>query len=1022
MLAIVFASLACRHEAARARTRCSVCGSRSFALCARRPFGKGAHPHAPRVRDPRLTRTPPRARSVYTANIIITLAAAEDYRMPPLHGVQTLARLSLYTMQTFLSKPATSTSGESGYGDSLYGAGSPSSFVGADKRDLLIVISVLDVAAMLVILISVAWFRHYMRAALEREAAETLTLDDYSLVVHGLPREVLHKDELIAHLEAAHPDALHGKIADVFIGKNFGEFLERLTARGQVLEALDSLNAMAAAKGKDVTKQRTKLMEKLAKLDKDMAALDESKLVCVNAYVTFSTVEARNAALAAWPGGPVRAALPFLLSKQRRFRGAHNIRMTPAPEPSTVLWENIQYSAASRQARQAVAGFVTFGLLLITVGFITGAKDFEKQMPPQVACADSFTSDQLDCDALFNLTATVSSSDPQRVNVDKLSAQQNVRGCDSFISASTGVWTDAWTSWADNSTQPATVLPAYVGTPTQQCAAKICQGCYCESQGFFPWLENKKDLYSYCDVFWQNYINNWVLKGLSIVSVIVINATFAALIPVLSRFEKLHSRGELDTSIAVKTYLSAFFNAFVVTLLVYAFIVKLEEFPLVFKGAYADFTPAWYANIGSSLFVTTFTQAVQPPVQSMVIGWVTNVLRRFQIKSQYTQRDLNKLMAGPQWLLSTRVAQLLTATSLAIVLCGGFPGAGFLLCICAGMSYRADKYILLRVARAPPRYGPAMVERLLGVLVWCVWLHFGLTAWMFGDSALSAYHLHNADKASNVLLSRGDFGQFNVGERLEKWQCLVHSLPHDEHLALRAAPVWWSCRRRHQELHAETSAPGGRGRRGFSHHLCGRGCCGQDRWPDDVRSARQPCVHRGAVGNDRSTRGRRGARRCRGGGEEGGGSVRLSEERETTTTACVQKLASRVTHTPIDDTAHRPTARCQAATTRGHAVDNRHTNGPRAKCTMHSVLSALPPTLAGAMPRRGRCGGHLLAAAVLVLALLGAGAEEDAPHPGPHPIKLKAKTIDDQLRAMPPDSLLLIEMFACVPASRAHAR
>jgi hypothetical protein len=269
----------------------------------------------------------------------------------------------------------------------------------------------------------------------------------------------------------------------------------------------------------------------------------------------------------------------------------------------------------------------------------------------------------------------------------------------------------------------------------------------------------------------------WFLKGLSIVSVIIINAVFVALIPVLSGFEKLHSRGELDTSIAVKTFLSAFFNAFVITLLVYASITDLDEFPLVFKGAYSDFTPAWYASIGSSLFITTFTQSIQPPVQSMVIGGLTKFMQHFQIGSQYTQRDLNALLAGPQWRLSTRVAQVLLATSLGLVLCGGFPGAGFLLGICAALSYKADKYILLRVARAPPRYDTAMVERMQGVLVWCVWLHFGLTAWMFGDAALPAHHLYLPDKSNTMYLARSDFGQFNVGERLEKWQVLVQGLP-----------------------------------------------------------------------------------------------------------------------------------------------------------------------------------------------------------------------------------------------------
>jgi hypothetical protein len=250
-----------------------------------------------------------------------------------------------------------------------------------------------------------------------------------------------------------------------------------------------------------------------------------------------------------------------------------------------------------------------------------------------------------------------------------------------------------------------------------------------------------------------------------------------AIIPVLSAFEKVHSRGELDTSIAVKTFLSAFFNAFVITLLVYASITDLEAFPIIFKGAYADFTPAWYASIGSSLFVTTFTQAVQPPLQSMLLGGISTFMRRFQIKKQYTQRDLNALLAGPQWRLSTRVAQVLTATSLGLVICGGFPGAGFLLCMCAGLSYKADRYILLRVARAPPRYDGAMADRLRGVLVWAIWLHFALTAWMFGDSTLPAHLVAIPEGEDPGLLARADFGQFNVGDRLAKWQVLAQAVP-----------------------------------------------------------------------------------------------------------------------------------------------------------------------------------------------------------------------------------------------------
>jgi hypothetical protein len=187
-------------------------------------------------------------------------------------------------------------------------------------------------------------------------------------------------------------------------------------------------------------------------------------------------------------------------------------------------------------------------------------------MPPSVACASIAADDLLECDALWNLTATTLNTDAARVAVDTLGAEQTIRTCDAFVAAATGLWTEPWSNWADGTTSPATILPAYVNSGVEECAAKVCQGCYCESQGFSAWVDDEKDLYGYCDVFWQNYVYNWVLKGLSIVSVIIINAGFTALIPLLSAFEKLHSRGELDTSIAVKTFLAAFFNAFVVTL------------------------------------------------------------------------------------------------------------------------------------------------------------------------------------------------------------------------------------------------------------------------------------------------------------------------------------------------------------------------------------------------------------------------------------------------------------------------
>ena len=178
-------------------------------------------------------------------NIIITLAAASDARGDILHGVENLAKLSVFTMQTLYDAVTDAPS-------SLYGTGTPKSFVGADKKDLLIVIAVLDVCGMLALLAVLIWFRRKIVLEEKQLDNETVTITDYTAVVHGLPRVVLEASEVSAHIEAAAPECA-GNVSRVFVGKSFGEHLERLSARGALLEAMESLDAKALATKKDLS-------------------------------------------------------------------------------------------------------------------------------------------------------------------------------------------------------------------------------------------------------------------------------------------------------------------------------------------------------------------------------------------------------------------------------------------------------------------------------------------------------------------------------------------------------------------------------------------------------------------------------------------------------------------------------------------------------------------------------------------------------------------------------------------------
>jgi hypothetical protein len=217
-------------------------------------------------------------------------------------------------------------------------------------------------------------------------------------------------------------------------------------------------------------------------------------------------------------------------------------------------------------------------------------------------------------------------------------------------------------------------------------------------------------------------------------------------------------------------------------LAVYANIAELDQFPLIFKGPYADFAPSWYQAIGSSLFVTVCTQSVQPSLQSFLQAALYR-LRSRRAHGARTQRALNALEAGPTWQLSYRVAKVLGTTWLALALCGGIPGVGLLLPFGLWFAYFADKWFLCHTSRTPPRHNDSMVKTMRNSLVWAVWLHLAMTAWMFGSPSLPAYTTGRAtgprkQDGRNAFAPRATTSaeQFDVRRRLQRVPCLVQGI------------------------------------------------------------------------------------------------------------------------------------------------------------------------------------------------------------------------------------------------------
>jgi hypothetical protein len=485
----------------------------------------------------------------YTVNCGLTLAASVDARLSDPTGIQNIARVTLWPMQ--LLQDASSASASVTF----------SATSRADKRAALLAMSLLDLAAVLALLFVLIAFRRLVERTEEAENLASITIDDYTLALYGLPRTPLEREELGAYLERAVP-ALRGRVAEVVIGRAYGEFLERLTAAEEAEDALASLDAAAAATGKPPpARRRARLAAASASLRKELSMIEESQLVAVCAFVTFDSVDARDAAAEAFPGGLLRAAFPQLApAGVPRFRDAHVLRGRPAGEPSGVLWENIHFSAAQRLGRQVFAILCAATLILITTSIVVGAKTYEKNLPPYLECATATSaSANLPCTALFNLSATESDADPRRSLVRDLGREETAATCDAFISATSLFVPDM------GPLAPVTATSYHGPEPRGlACGAAACYGCYCKTAvTYWQWRADKHGLRAYCKDYWGRQSASWALKGVSIVSAIVVNLSFLIVMPKFTRLQKLPYRGGHDAANVRKIYGASFFNCFV---------------------------------------------------------------------------------------------------------------------------------------------------------------------------------------------------------------------------------------------------------------------------------------------------------------------------------------------------------------------------------------------------------------------------------------------------------------------------
>lgn len=254
--------------------------------------------------------------------------------------------------------------------------------------------------------------------------------------------------------------------------------------------------------------------------------------------------------------------------------------------------------------------------------------------------------------------------------------------------------------------------------------------CYCSKLSL---SEQSND--SFCRSYYEAQAIAGAFTYLGAFLVVCINGAIDFILKKCAIFEKHHSIDDLEQSVFVRMFILKFINSGALFL--------LSNIPFILStilgqsyNESVDFTPEWFATVGVNIILVQAGDIFIPHVWKIYRFWTFHSAIRAAKKHPshaLNQKELNELYIGPDFLLSTRYAQLMSNFYICLIFATGMP----VLCVIAMLnfyfSYWIDKYLFTNFYRTPPYYNAKIGRRATSMIPFAVFLFLGVGLWTLGN-------------------------------------------------------------------------------------------------------------------------------------------------------------------------------------------------------------------------------------------------------------------------------------------------
>jgi hypothetical protein len=664
-----------------------------------------------------------------------------------------------------------------------------------DAAFMNVLLSVLDIIFCAGAAISAFKFYHLQVKFARDVDRKTRTLGDYSLQVlcdvPDLSAEQLrrHFNTILHQYTADHNSALSAQnavrrseqpphsaseaheeyVSTVTLAYQDGDTIALMLKRRELLIQYSAVlaqldRAESSSKPSTVSKVLTlqreqhQLLGMLHENSQQMGAKEQTRTI--GAFVVFETTEAKQRALQLYHADRYR---PTCLADRRLLLdGQFRLRVNAAPEPSSILWENLEH------ARSRITMLRRFGTALVMVVLLALAV----AGVASVAAVQQHANRKLDSMRNVLKNGTCSRLGVQW-DAPAWASANSSEGCLSRNSDAP-LWQINQNDWQQREFQQRVPCSRY--NSTLGCGhgrLELCLACFCSSldDNFISFNrvtsgshEAVVQQISFCWDYFEHRFAVLMLTALASLVITTISVLLSAAIRFMASFERHSNLSQAFSSVAIKTSAALLVNMGLITLLIHARIpsgsnpwkTDAESEPpqilpligsksgLILAGEHQDFTSMWYATVGRTLIITMLLNAVVRPLIVCLtwIKWrVESILSAYSAKIQH---QLNQALLAPEFDLASACGEALAVATVTLMFSSGIP----LLLPIAALNFIArfmlDKATILWWFRRSPRTDASVFATMGKLFPYSVVLHLFVATWMLSalrSPSLTSEHL-----------------------------------------------------------------------------------------------------------------------------------------------------------------------------------------------------------------------------------------------------------------------------------------